>query len=59
MFAIIAAILFGLALLLDLIGESLGPLFTPGTLVTAGLLFVALHLAGFATAVRGRNWRRR
>jgi hypothetical protein len=43
-FAIIAAVLFGLALLLELIGESLGVI-TPGTLVIAGLLFVALHLA--------------
>jgi len=43
MFAIIAAVLFGLALLLDLIDESLGEVLTPGTLVTAGLLFLALH----------------
>ncbi|MFC7758846.1 hypothetical protein ACFQY4_13270 [Catellatospora bangladeshensis] len=59
MFAIIAAICFGFALLLDLLGEGMEPLFTPGTLTITGLLFVALHLAGFATAVRGRNWRRR
>jgi putative effector of murein hydrolase LrgA (UPF0299 family) len=52
MFAIVAAVLFGLALLLDLIDESLGFL-TPGTLTTAGLLFVALHLS----PRRGR-WRR-
>jgi hypothetical protein len=43
MFAIIAAVLFGLALLLDLIGESFG-IIDPGTLMLAGLLFVALHL---------------
>jgi hypothetical protein len=43
MFAIIAAVLFGLALLLDLLGESLG-IVSPGTLMLAGLLFVALHL---------------
>ncbi|MEU7825200.1 hypothetical protein [Catellatospora sp. NPDC049111] len=59
MFAIIAAICFGLALLLDLLGEGVEPLFTVGTLSLLGFLFVALHLAGFATAVRGRNWRRR
>jgi amino acid transporter len=58
MFAIIAAILFGLALLLQLIGENIGVL-TPAVLTTAGLLFVALHLAGFATAYhRNGNWRR-
>ena len=43
MFAIIAAVLFGLALLLHLIGESIG-FITSGTLMLAGLLFVALHL---------------
>ncbi|WP_144119073.1 hypothetical protein [Catellatospora sichuanensis] len=59
MFAIIAAICFGLALLLDLLGEGVEPLFTVGTLTLLGLLFVALHLAGFAAAVRGGNWRRR
>ena len=59
MMAIIAAVLFGLALLLDLIGRSLGDLITPSTLVTAGLLFVALQLAGVGGAGRGRFWRRR
>jgi hypothetical protein len=43
MFAIIAAVLFGLALLLHLIGESFGPV-SSTTLMLAGLLFVALHL---------------
>lgn len=52
MFAVIAAVLFGLALLLDLIDESLGFL-TTGTLTLAGLLFIALHLM----PGRGR-WRR-
>jgi hypothetical protein len=54
MFAIIAAVLFGLALLLELIDETLGELFTPTTLSLAGLLFVALHLV---PTWRGR-WRR-
>jgi hypothetical protein len=60
MFAIIAAFCFGFALLLDLINQSIGELFTPGTLTLAGLLFVALHLAGAGTAVRSRSagWRR-
>jgi hypothetical protein len=43
MFAIIAAVLFGLALLLNLIGEEVG-IITSTTLMLAGLLFVALHL---------------
>jgi hypothetical protein len=57
MFAIIAAVLFGLSLLLTLLGENLG-FVTPNVLNIAGFLFIALHLAGFATAVRGGNWRR-
>lgn len=54
MFAVIAAVLFGLALLLQLLDESWGRVLTPTTLMLAGLLFVALHL------VPGRRgWRRR
>lgn len=45
MLAIIAAVLFGLALLLELLDESLGTLVTPFSLMLAGLLFVALNLA--------------
>jgi hypothetical protein len=56
-FAIIAAILFGLALLLDLLKTSLGDVITVTTLMLAGLLFVALHLGG-AGAWRG-GWRSR
>jgi uncharacterized membrane protein len=58
MFATIAAVLFGLALILQLIGESIGSVLTPTTLTIAGLLFVALHLGGFAASWRGRRWRR-
>jgi hypothetical protein len=58
MFAIIAAILFGLALLLQLVSESMGDVITPATLTTAGLLCVALHLAGVATAISGYRRRR-
>lgn len=42
MFALIAAVLFGVALLLDLIDAGAG---WGSTLVTAGLLCLALHLA--------------
>jgi hypothetical protein len=58
MFAIIAAILFALALLFEFASTSVGTVITPTTLTTAGLLCVALHLAGVGTAWRGR-WRRR
>lgn len=53
MFAIIAAVLFALALLLELIDESLGEV-TPRSLELAGLLFIAIHLIPTG---RGR-WRR-
>jgi hypothetical protein len=59
--AIIAAVIFGLALILDLANASLGDTITGGTLLIAGLLCVSLHLAGVGTNVRGRPvaWRRR
>lgn len=59
MFAIIAAVIFALALILDLANASLGDTITGGTLLIAGLLCIALHMAGIGTNVRGRNWRRR
>jgi hypothetical protein len=59
MFAIIAAVLFGLALIFDLAGVGLGSVITTGTLVDAGLLCLALHLAGVGTAVNWRTSRRR
>ncbi|GGK35874.1 hypothetical protein GCM10010124_30680 [Pilimelia terevasa] len=51
MFAVIAAVLFGLALLLQLIGAALGPL-TPTALMLAGLLCVALSMAGIGSGLR-------
>lgn len=45
MFAILAAVVFGLALILDWADATLGDAFTWQTLITLGLLFVALHLA--------------
>ena len=56
MVAVIAAVLFALALLIDLAGISLGSVLTPTNLLTAGLLCVALHLAGIGT--NRPNWRR-
>ena len=56
MFAIIAAVIFGIALLLDLLDTNLGAqdLLNSSTLLTAGLLCLALHLM----PRRGRWWRR-
>lgn len=61
MLAIVAAILFGLALLLDLLNINIGGTIEIFTIVVAGLLFLALHQAGFGTAWRGRTsgWYRR
>jgi hypothetical protein len=60
MLAIIAAIVFGLALLFDLADVSTDPLGYQ-TLVTIGLLLIALHLAGIGGAAnwRSRGWNRR
>ncbi|MEU5882895.1 hypothetical protein [Spirillospora sp. NPDC047279] len=59
MLAIVAAIVFGLALLFDLADVQSDP-FNYMTLVTVGLLLLALHLAGVggSTNWRGRNWSR-
>jgi hypothetical protein len=56
--AIIAAVLFGLALLFQLANISLS-IITAEVLVTAGLLCVALHLAGIGNSVRVRGYTRR
>jgi hypothetical protein len=48
-FAVIAAILFLVALLIDLFGGNTGPVFDVGTLSLAGFLCIALHLAGAGT----------
>nr|BFE62186.1 hypothetical protein GCM10020063_067120 [Dactylosporangium thailandense] len=55
MFAVIAAILFAVALLVDLLGADTGPIFDAGTLSLAGFLCIALHLAG-AGAWTSSRW---
>ena len=55
MFAIIAAIAFFLALIIDLAKADIG--LAAGTFVTIGLLCLALHLAGLGAAVRARSGR--
>ena len=57
MFAIVAAVIFGLALILDLADATISTSIDGATLLVAGLLCLALHLAGVGTTVRG--WRRR
>ncbi|MGZ8750904.1 MAG: hypothetical protein ACXWYP_08515 [Pseudonocardia sp.] len=55
--AIVAAVLFAIALLLHLSGLALGPLDTTFFWL-AGLVAVALHMAGVGTSYRGRVRRR-
>jgi hypothetical protein len=45
MFAILAALIFALSLVLDWADTKVSDAFTPQTLVTAGLLAIAVHLA--------------
>jgi hypothetical protein len=58
MAAIVAAVLFGLALLFQLLNFSIS-MITATVLITAGLLCVALHLAGVGSGVRVRGYTRR
>ncbi|HVH21828.1 MAG TPA: hypothetical protein VNA11_05160 [Pseudonocardia sp.] len=57
MTAIVAAVFFGLALIFELTGVSI-EIITSQVLVTAGLLCVALHLAGVGTRSYSGGWRR-
>jgi hypothetical protein len=59
MLAIIAAVIFGLALLLDWANAKVSDAFTPQTLLFAGLLCLSLHLAGVGAGARVRRRRRR
>jgi hypothetical protein len=59
MFAILAALIFALSLILDWADAKVSDAFTPQTLVTAGLLSIALHLAGIGTSTRWLGRRRR
>ncbi|MGH3883881.1 MAG: hypothetical protein ACRDRC_10835 [Pseudonocardiaceae bacterium] len=52
--AIVAAILFALALVLHLAGVALGPL-DPIAFMLAGLLCLALQLAGVGAGMRSRS----
>jgi hypothetical protein len=54
MFAIIAAVVFGIWLILDLLNTNLGApdLFNFSTMASLGLLLLALHLAGVGAGMR-------
>ena len=59
MLAIAAAVVFGLALILDWAEADLGDAFTTMTLMVLGLLLLSLHLAGIGAAYRPRVGTRR
>ncbi|GAB2905357.1 hypothetical protein ACFMQL_28630 [Nonomuraea fastidiosa] len=62
MLAIVAAVIFGLGFLLDLVGASIPGGFSGMTFVLLGLTLLALHQAGVGTAgVRSGSggWRSR
>lgn len=59
MLAIVAAVIFGLGLLLDLADVNTSDAFTWQTLVMAGLFCLALHFAGVGTSARTRIGSRR
>jgi len=48
LFAIIAAVIFAIAFILELVGKTYGTFLNSITLITLGLFFVALHLAPLA-----------
>jgi len=52
MFALVAAVLFVLALIFEIANVAVGGVLTATTLTTAGLLCVALHLMGL-----GAGWK--
>ncbi len=59
MLAIIAAILFAIALIFQVAGTTLGTHITFDTFLAAGLLCVALHLAGVGVGTTWTSRRRR
>jgi hypothetical protein len=55
MLAIVAAVVFGIAFLLALLGASIGVSTT--ALIALGLCLLALHQGGVGTSTGWRSWR--
>ncbi|MFF5565491.1 hypothetical protein ACFY7Z_09495 [Streptomyces sp. NPDC012623] len=57
MLGFVAAVLFGVAFLINATGTSVDALFAPTSLTLLGLALLALHVAGVGTgwAARGRR----
>lgn len=58
MLALAGAAVFALSLILDWADVKTSDAFTPQTLVTLGLLLVALHLGGVGTTYKTRSFSR-
>lgn len=59
MLAIAAAVVFGIAFIIQATGTSTDVVFTPSSLELVGLLLVALHLAGVGSGWSAPMRRRR
>jgi hypothetical protein len=59
MLAIIAAVIFAVAFLLDITGTATNAVFAPASLLLLGLACLALHVAGIGTGWRFSTPRRR
>ena len=55
MLAIIAAIIFAIAFIINVTGTATDAVFAPSSLILIGLACLALHVAGIGT---GWRWRR-
>ena len=55
MLAIIAAIIFAIAFIINVTGTATDAVFAPSSLILLGLACLALHVAGIGT---GWRWRR-
>lgn len=55
MFATIAAVLFGIAILFEILGLNIEGIVTTTTLMLTGLVFLALHLGGYGTRTGRRK----
>ncbi len=58
MFAIIAAVLFAIAFIINATSTSTSAVFSPESLMLVGLALLALHIAGIGTSVSYSRRRR-
>jgi hypothetical protein len=59
MLAIVAAVVFAIAFLINATGTATDAVFTPTSLLLVGLTLLAAHLAGLGTSAGRSGYRRR